>query len=89
MFPCPFREYLSFLIEFKDFERLVIPFLRSGVSPMGAAAVIAEALTPHTDIKGIEEMRKRAVNTKAKTNNWLKMHGYPMRRKGRGKKKHE
>lgn len=89
MFPCPFREYLSFLIEFKDFERLVIPFLRSGVSPMGAAAVIAEALTPHTDIKGIEEMRKRAANTKAKTNNWLKMHGYPMRRKGRGKKKHE
>ena len=30
-----------------------------------------------------------AVDTKTAPNNWLKMHGYPMRRKVKGKKKHE
>ena len=30
-----------------------------------------------------------AVEPERKTNNWLKMHGFPMRRKGKGRKHHE
>lgn len=86
MFPCTFREYLSFLIEFKDFEKLAVPFMLAGIPPKEAAARIGAALMPIPDMP---LPGKIPVNRNAKTNNWLKMHGYPMRRKGRGKKKHE
>lgn len=86
MFPCPFSEYLSFLVEFRDFERLAVPFMEAGIMPKEAAARIGAALMPIPDVR---RMGKVPVNRKAKTNNWLKMHGYPMRRKGKGKKRHE
>ena len=45
-FSCPFKEYLSFLIKFRDFESIMAPFLRYGISPMEAASRIDAALTP-------------------------------------------
>ena len=100
-FPYTLDDYLSFLIEFKDFEPIVIPLRKCGISIREAAAVLgqlsagtaqagisfqdaAEALKTPTESYG--EMKK---NPKRVSNNWLKMHGFPMRRKGRGKKKHE
>ena len=100
-FPYTLNDYLSFLIEFKDFEPIVIPFRKCGISIREVAAVLgklsaateqagitiqdaAEALKTLTEAYG--EMKK---NTKRVSNNWLKMHGFPMRRKGRGKKKRE
>ena len=100
-FPYTLDDYLSFLIEFKDFEPIVIPLRKCGISIREAAAVLgqlsagtaqagitiqdaAEALKTLTESYG--EMKK---NPKRVSNNWLKMHGFPMRRKGRGKKKHE
>ena len=99
--PYTLNDYLSFLIEFKDFEPIVIPFRKCGISIREVAAVLgklsaateqagitiqdaAEALKTLTEAYG--EMKK---NTKRVSNNWLKMHGFPMRRKGRGKKKRE
>lgn len=99
--PYTLNDYLSFLIEFKDFEPLVIPFRKCGVSIREVADVLgqlsaataqagitihdaAEALVALTDAYG--NMKK---NPERKSNNWLKMHGFPMRRKGRGKKKRE
>ena len=100
-FPYTLDDYLSFLIEFKDFEPIVIPLRKCGISIREAAAVLgqlsaataqagisfqdaAEALKTLTESYG--EMKK---NPKRVSNNWLKMHGFPMRRKGRGKKKRE
>lgn len=99
--PYTLNDYLSFLIEFKDFEPIVIPLRKCGISIREAAAVLgklsaataqagisfqdaAEALKTLTESYG--EMKK---NPKRVSNNWLKMHGFPMRRKGRGKKKRE
>ena len=79
-FPYTLNDYLSFLIEFKDFEPIVIPFRKCGITIQDAA----EALKTLTEAYG--EMKK---NPKRVSNNWLKMHGFPMRRKGRGKKKRE
>ena len=79
----------------------MIPFRKCGISIREVAAVLgklsaateqagitiqdaAEALKTLTEAYG--EMKK---NTKRVSNNWLKMHGFPMRRKGRGKKKRE
>lgn len=99
--PYTLNDYLSFLIEFKDFEPIVIPFRKCGISIHEVAAVLgelsaataqagitiqdaAEALTTLTE--AYSEMKK---NPKRVSNNWLKMHSFPMRRKGRGKKKRE
>ena len=97
-FPYTLNDYLSFLIEFKDFEPIVIPFritIREVAAVLGKLSAAteqagitiqdaAEALKTLTEAYG--EMKK---NTKRVSNNWLKMHGFPMRRKGRGKKKRE
>ena len=100
-FPYTLNDYLSFLIEFKDFEPILIPFRKCGISIRELAAVLgklsaataqagitiqdaAEALKTLTEAYG--EMKK---NPKRVSNNWMKMHGFPMRRKGRGKKKRE
>ena len=95
-FPYTLNDYLSFLIEFKDFEPIVIPFRKCGFSINDAAAVMgqlsllaAQARPALYDTNAaFKTLDSLATDCKEKTNNWLKMHGFPMHRK-RGKKKRE
>ena len=91
-FPYSFKDYLMFLIEFKEFEILLN---RCGMS-INAAAALGEALNNFgmtaQDAAGSLAEFATAYDEKVQEpapvpNNWLKMHGLPMRRKGRGKKK--
>ena len=96
-FPYTLNDYLSFLIEFKDFEPIVIPLRKCGFSINDAAAVMgklsllaAQARPALYDTNAaFKTLGSLDTDCKEKTNNWLKMHGFPMRRKGRGKKKRE
>lgn len=78
--PYSLNDYLSFLIGFKDFEATLKPFRISGLSINDAAGSLAEFATAYGE---------KAQEPAAIPNNWLKIHGFPMRRKGRGKKKSE
>lgn len=76
-----YRSYLSRLFEERSRTYKIVSALQSvGVT----AAEAAEALSKFT-FAAISN--KESANRPA--NNWLKLHGLPMRRKGRGKKKHE
>lgn len=95
--PYTLDDYLSFLVEFKDFEPIVIPLRKCGISISEAAAALggfalaaARAGTSLQDASAaFKALGSLAVDCEEKSNNWLKMHGFPMRRKGKGKKKHE
>lgn len=95
--PYTLNDYLSFLIEFKDFEPIMIPLRKCGISIHEAAEALecfslsaAQARPALHDVNAaFETLGSLAVDCKVKSNNWLKMHGFPMRRKGRGKKKRE
>lgn len=84
--PYSLNDYLSFLIEFKDFEATLKPFRISGLSINDAAAA-------HDAAGSIAEFAaaygEKAQEPALIPNNWLKIHGFPMRRKGRGKRKSE
>ena len=94
-FPYSFKDYLMFLIEFKEFERLLKP---CGMS-INDAAALGEAIrsfgmTAQEAAGSLAALAEFAAAYDEKIqepapvpNNWLKMHGLPMRRKGRGKKK--
>ena len=91
-FPYSFKDYLMFLIEFKEFEILLN---RCGMS-INAAAALGEALNNFgmtaQDAAGSLAEFATAYDEKVQEpapvpNNWLKMHGLPMRRIGMGKKK--
>ena len=99
--PYTLNDYLSFLIEFKDFEPIMIPLRKCGISIREAAEALgqlsAAAAQAGTTIQDAAEALKTLTESYNKmkkrpervSNNWLKMHGFPMRRKGRGKKKRE
>ena len=95
--PCSFRSYLHFLIEYKEFEKFLGPAKYYGVSIKEAADALALALNAGAmavqDAAGsLAALAAAAYDENIQEpapvpNNWLKMHGLPMRRKGRGKKK--
>lgn len=95
--PYTLDAYLSFLVEFKDFEPIMIPLGKWGMSIREAEAALggfalaaARARTSLQDARAaFKALGSLAVDCEEKSNNWLKMHGFPMRRKGKGKKKHE
>lgn len=95
--PYTLDDYLSFLVEFKDFEPIVIPLRKCGISISEAAAALGGfALAAARAGRSLQDanaafkaLESLAVDCKEKSNNWLKMHSFPMRRKGKGKKKHE
>lgn len=94
--PYSFNDYLFFLIEFKDFEKTLKPYKTLGLSMNEAAAAFKELLVScgmyAQDAAGSLAAFAAAYDGNIQEpapvpNNWLKMHGLPMRRKGRGKKK--
>lgn len=99
--PYTLNDYLSFLIEFKDFEPIMIPLRKCGISIREAAEVLGQLSAEITRAGNTIQDTVEALRTltqsynevnrvpKRVSNNWLKMHGFPMRRKGRGKKKRE
>ena len=95
--PYSLNDYLSFLIEFKDFEATLKPFRISGLSINYAAAALGRlssfGAAAHDAAGSLAEFAtaygEKAQEPAAIPNNWLKIHGFPMRRKGRGKKKSE
>lgn len=76
-----YRSYLSRLIE----DRAATYELASAAGKMGITLKEAAEAFSRLAAAGIsnKETRNRPAN------NWLKLHGLPMRRKGKGKKKHE
>lgn len=95
--PYSLNDYLSFLIEFKDFEATLKPFRISGLSINDAAAALGRlssfGAAAHDAAGSLAEFAtaygEKAQEPAAIPNNWLKMHGFTMRRKGRGKRKSE
>ena len=94
--PYSTESYLSFLIEFKDFENILKPYKMRGESINEAAAALGQMMNSYgtTAQAAAESLAEFAAAYGEKIqepapvpNNWLKMHGLPMRRKGRGKKK--
>ena len=95
--PCSFRSYLHFLIEYKEFEKFLGPAKYYGVSIKEAADALALALNAGAmavqDAAGsLAALAAAAYDENIQEpapvpNNWLKIHGLPMRRKGKGKKK--
>lgn len=86
--PYSLNDYLSFLIEFKDFEATLKPFRISGLSINDAAAALGQ-LSSFGIAAQDAAYGEKAQEPAPIPNNWLKIHGFPMRRKGRGKKKSE
>ena len=95
--PYSLNDYLSFLIEFKDFEVTLKPFRISGLSINDAAAALGRlnsfGAAAHDAAGSLAEFaaayEEKAQEPAPIPNNWLKIHGFPMRRKGRGKRKSE
>lgn len=95
--PYSLNDYLSFLIEFKDFEVTLKPFRISGLSINDAAAALGRlnsfGAAAHDAAGSLAEFaaayEEKAQEPAPVPNNWLKIHGFPMRRKGRGKRKSE
>ena len=94
--PYSMNDYLFFLIEFKDFEKTLKPYKALGLSMNEAAAAFKKLLVScgmyaqdaAGSLAGFAAAYDENIQEPAPVpNNWLKMHGLPMRRKGRGKKK--
>lgn len=94
--PYSLKTYLHFLIEFKEFERFVNPFRNNRFTLNEAAAALGRwlnsfGMTAQSAAESLAEFAavydKKIQKPAPVPNNWLKMHGLPMRRKGRGKKK--
>lgn len=80
-----FHWYISKLIEFRRIDVAI-----ETVSKAAAAAGITAQEAADAFMKFAISWRRaleKPVDLRFKSNNWLKMHGYPMRRKGKGKKK--
>lgn len=77
-----FREYIFHLIEEQtDIRNLAIATRGFGIGCEAAAeALIQLSKAIHTAIE-------KPIDFRLMPNNWLKMHGQPMRRKGKGRKK--
>ena len=76
-----FSDYLGRIIEEESNLRRAL----SNVSNYGIDADAAgEAL-----VQLSKAMSEATEPEKVRSNNWLKLHGLPMRRKGKGRKKHE
>lgn len=95
--PYSLNDYLFFLIEFKDFEATLKPFRIGGLSINDAAAALGQLSSfgiAAQDAAGsladfAAAYREKAQEPAPVPNNWLKIHGFPMRRKGKGKRKSE
>lgn len=74
------RAYLSGMIEERAAARELIH---------SAYAFGSDTKTISDALMIMSKMAGQAADPKGKSNNWLKMHGRPMRRKGRGKRKNE
>ena len=100
-FPYSINDYLSFLIEFKDFEPVACFFRKCGVSLNQAAEALKrlqyDTESARMSIQDVSAAFEKAIAAISEgnqepapvPNNWLKMHGLPMRRKGRGRRKSE
>ncbi len=83
--------------EAKDFEATLKPFRISGLSINDAAAALGQlnsfGAAAHDAAGSLAEFAaaygEKAQEPAPIPNNWLKIHGFPMRRKGRGKRKSE
>jgi hypothetical protein len=76
-----FKDYVFRLVErYNDFETLSEAISNFGMGCDAAGEALVNLAKTHAP-----EPEKTAVTIIP--NNWLKYHGYPMRRKGRGKKK--
>ena len=96
--PYSLNDYLFFLIEFKDFEKTLKPYKAYGLSINEAAVEFKKMLINcgmyAEDAAGSLAAFAAAYGEKIQEpapvpNNWLKIHGFPMRRKERGKRKSE
>ena len=95
--PYSLNDYLFFLIEFKDFEATLKPFRIGGLSINDAAAALGRlnsfGAAAHDAAGSLAEFaaayEEKAQEPALVPNNWLKIHGFPMRRKGKGKRKSE
>lgn len=97
-FPYTLNDYLSLLIEFKDLESTLKPYTKFGLSINEAAVEFNKLLNIYgsdnqnaaSNLTEFSVAYDKKIQASALVpNNWLKMHGFPMRRKGRGKKKRE
>ena len=97
---CSPEKYIADLIELKDAEKALLQSAAAaGVTCEEAAAAVytlkdAAERVGHSTASAAEALvnLKKALDDyykylEGKTNNWLKMHGFPMRRKGKGRKK--
>ncbi len=99
---CSPEKYISDLIELKDAEKTLLQSVAAvGVTYEEATAAVyamkdAGERAGHSAKAAAEALVSlgNALNDcykcqERKSNNWLKMHGLPMRRKGKGRKKRE
>ncbi|NBH12731.1 hypothetical protein D3Z36_00665 [Lachnospiraceae bacterium] len=99
---CSPQKYIADLIELKDTEKALLQSTAAvGVTREEAVAAVyalkdAAERAGHSAAAAARALVNlgKALNDcykypEGKTNNWLKMHGFPMRRKGKGRKKRE
>lgn len=55
----------------------------------GIIETAADKATANPDVTKPEKQREPEMENRKNTNNWRKMHGLPMRRKQKARKKHE
>lgn len=83
-----FHDYLCHLIEAAAQVRHIAE--ENGVHSYDADAAGAELLEMSRRLSGVgvsAHEADRLIETRIRPNNWLKLHGYPMRRKGKGRKR--
>ena len=101
---CSAEKYISDLIELHNtFKTVIKSVTATGVTTAAAACAVemlketVESITHKADAAAAAIIRLGNVihstytpdAGERKSNNWLKMHGLPMRRKGKGRKHHE